>query len=169
MIILTGRVEQTISNRLAQAVHLENEANTLFSEASRLEKEIDRYRPIGATYPFDEKYAEAKEMKILGNDKRSEAQTIRLTTTKIRNNLLHELQKYVHETKTSPGCQTFVVTPDNFHEDRIWIYGLWQNELTLENYPAGPFLKMKQYLNKNGFQKIEISKVRSNLQAPTSQ
>lgn len=169
MIILTGRVEQTISNRLAQAVHLENEANTLFSEASRLEKEIDRYRPIGATYPFDEKYAEAKEMKILGNDKRSEAQTIRLTTTKIRNNLVHELQKYVHETNTSPGCQTFVVTPDNFHEDRIWIYGLWQNELTLENYLAGPFLKMKQYLKKNGFQKIKISKVRSNLQAPTSQ
>ena len=146
MIILTGRVEQTISNKLAQAVHLENEANTLFSEASRLEKEIDRYRPIGATYPFDEKYAEAKEMKILGNDKRSEAQTIRLTTTKIRNNLVHELQKYVRETNTSPGCQTFVVTPDNFHEDRIWIYGLWQNELTLENYLAGPFLKMKQYL-----------------------
>ena len=152
MIILTGRVEQTISNKLAQAVHLENEANTLFSEASRLEKEIDRYRPIGATYPFDEKYAEAKEMKILGNDKRSEAQTIRLTITKIRNNLVHELQKYVHETYTSPGCQTFVVTPDNFHEDRIWIYGLWQNELTLENYLAGPFLKMKQYLKKNGFQ-----------------
>ena len=169
MIILTGRVEQTISNKLAQAVHLENEANTLFSEASRLEKEIDRYRPIGATYPFDEKYAEAKEMKILGNDKRSEAQTIRLTTTKIRNNLVHELQKYVRETNTSPGCQTFVVTPDNFHEDRIWIYGLWQNELTLENYLAGPFLKMKQYLKKNGFQKIEISKVHSNSQAPTSQ
>ena len=161
MIILTGWAEQTIPNSLVQAIHLENEADTLFSEAIRLEKEIDRYRPIGATYPFDEKYAEAKEMKILGNDKRSEAQTIRLTTTKIRNNLIHELQKYVHETNNNPGCQTFVVTPDNFHEERIWIYGLWKDETTLANYLDGPFLKMKQYLKKNGFQKIEISKVRS--------
>ena len=94
MIILTGWAEQTIPNSLVQAIHLENEADTLFSEASRLEKEIDRYRPIGATYPFDEKYAEAKELKILGTDKRSEAQIIRSTIAELRNNLVHELQKF---------------------------------------------------------------------------
>ena len=169
MIILTGWAEQTIPNSLVQATHLENEANALFSEASRLEKEIDRYRPIGATYPFDEKYAEAKELKILGDDKQSEAQIIRSTTAEIRNNLIHALQKYVHKTNSSPGCQTFAVTPDNFHQGRIWLYGLWKDETTLENYLDGPFLKMKQYLKKNGFQKIEISKVRSDLQASTSQ
>ena len=169
MIILTGWAEQTIPNSLVQAIHLENEADTLFSEASRLEKEIDRYRPIGATYPFDEKYAEAKELKILGTDKRSEAQIIRSTIAELRNNLVHELQKFVHDTSNSPGCQTFAVTPDNFHPGRIWLYGIWQDETTLENYIDGPFLKMKQYLGKKGFQKTETSKVRSDLQAATSQ
>ena len=52
MIILTGWMEKTGSDSLVEAEKLEIEVSVLSLEATRLEKEIDRYRPIGATYPF---------------------------------------------------------------------------------------------------------------------
>jgi len=164
MIILTGWMEKTGSNSLVEAEKLEIEVGALSLEATRLEKEIDRYRPIGATYPFEEKYAESKDLKALSSRKQAEAQLIRSLTTESRDGLIHELQKYIPDIKNDLGCQTFAVTPDNFNEGRIWLYSIWNDESALKSYLEGPFLKIQSCLQRNGFSASEISKMRAELQ-----
>ena len=159
MIILTGWMEKTVSSSLDEAEKLEVEVSVLSLEATRLEKEIDRYRPIGATYPFEEKYAEAKDLKALSARKQAKAQLIRSIATESRDGLIHELQKYIPDIRNATGCQTFAITLDNFNEGRIWLYGIWNDESALKSYLDGPFLKIQ-----NSFIASGISQIRAELQ-----